>query len=160
MTSDLPRRIDAVAKRSNEAQLQAEHTFARAVEARRPVLGGLFDAAREIARRNGATLGGHPFCFAGPDAKPKHDATLGVFVARVFEASFEGCPGHSIFGLTLEIDHYQQVTSCYYGAAALEDTRDIVSVFVAWLDGMWLCYPPETPTIAEVVTLTPAVAEP
>jgi hypothetical protein len=159
MIDDLSRRIDAVAKRSNEAQLQAEHTFAKAMEARRSVLQSLFDVGKEIERRNGATLGGHPFCFIGPDTKPKHDPALGVFVARVFEASFEGCPGHSTFGLDLEIDHYQQVTACYIGAASLVDTRDIVGQFVAWLDEFWLCFPAEAVTVApqpEVVELSAA----
>jgi hypothetical protein len=160
MADTLSRRIDAVARRSNEARQQAEHTFARAMEVRRSLLGGLFDAAREIERRQGATLAGHPFCFIGPDVQPKHDPALGVFVARVFEASFEGCPGNSIFGLSLEIDHYQQVTSCYFGAAALEDTRDIVGVFVAWLEEMWLCFPPEAVAPAPVSALVPAVADP
>jgi hypothetical protein len=160
MTDNLSRRIDAVARRSNEARQQAEHTFTRALEARRSVLGGLFDAAKEIERKGGATLEGHPFCFLEPDAKPKHDAATGVFVARVFEASFEGCPGNSIFGLSLEIDHYQQVTSCYLGAAALVDTRDIIGAFVAWLDEMWLCYPPEAVAAAPESTLDPVVADP
>ena len=160
MNESLSRRIDAVARRSREAQLQAEFTFARAMEARRSTLAGLFDAAREIQRKNGVTLGGHPFCFLGPDDRPTHQPALGVFVARVFEASFEGCPGNSTFGLSLEIDHYQQVTSCYLGAAALEDTRNIVGLFVAWLDEMWLCYPPETDIDACEPTPAPAIAQP
>jgi hypothetical protein len=141
MGDELSRRINAVAKRSNEAQQQAEHTYAKALEARRVVLAELFDAANEIERRQGATLGGHAFRFAGPDAKPIYDADIAVFVARVFEASFEGCPGNSTFGLNLEIDHYLQITLCYLGAAALVDTRDLVGQFVAWLDEFWLCFP-------------------
>jgi hypothetical protein len=159
MTDNVSRRIDAVARRSNEARQRAEFTFARAMEARRAVLVPLFEAAKDIQRKHGATLEGHPFCFIGPDAAPKHDAAIGVFVARVFEASFDGCPGNSTFGLNLEIDHYQQVTSCYLGAAALEDTRDIIRAFVAWLEEMWLCFPPEAMTPEAVSTLDPVVAD-
>ena len=64
-------------------------SFAKALEARRSVLGDLFEAAKGIERRHGATLGGHRFRFLGPDARPKHDTAVGLFVARVFEASFE-----------------------------------------------------------------------
>jgi hypothetical protein len=124
MGDDLSRRIDAVAQRSYETQRQAEYTFAKAMEARSSVLGGLFQVATEIERKNGATLGGHKFRFVGPDTKPKLDPAIDVFVARVFDASFEGCPGNSSFGLHFEIDHYQHVTACYLGAAALVDTRD------------------------------------
>jgi hypothetical protein len=159
MADDLSRRIDAVARRSREAQLQAEHTFAKAMEIRRPILGSLFEAATEIERRKGATLGGHPFCFIGPDPKPKHDPALGVFVARVFEASFEGCPGHNTFGLLLEIDHYQQVTACYLGAASLVDTRDIVGQFVAWIDEFWLCFPSQAEAAAPALETASAGAE-
>lgn len=161
MTNDLARRIEAVARRSRAAQQQAEAAFDRAVEARRPVLGKLLDAAAAIVEAQGATLGGHPFCFLGPDARPTYDPHLGVFVGRVLEASFDGCPGNSTFGLSLEIDHYQQVTSCYSGAAALEDTRDVVGIFVAWLDEMWLCYPmKEAMTVSAEPVPAPADADP
>jgi hypothetical protein len=148
MSDDLSRRIDAIAQRSYEAQRQAEYTFAKAMEARNSVLGGLFRVATEIERKNGATLAGHKFRFVGPDTKPKLDPAIDVFVARVFEASFEGCPGNSSFGLHFEIDHYQHVTACYLGAAALVDTRDIVGQFVAWLEEFWFCFPTEEVTAA------------
>jgi hypothetical protein len=145
MAANLLDRIAGVAGQSDRAQEAAQHAFDGFINMHRNLIEALDVAAREIKDQKGETLAGHKFSYTGRDQSPTYDPASGLFVARIFEAQFDGSlKPNSTFDLGVSIDSNQQVTLRCLGGAnplKLDSHQTHVDQFVNWLRDMRFHYP-------------------
>ncbi len=140
-------RVFNIGALNEQAMKKAQGNLNTYMNAHGAGLRALSDAARAISGRKGATLAGHRFSYV-ESLRPVHDPARGVFVGRLFEATFIGSlAAESTFGVSVDIDENEQVTPHYSGAARPPDPDKRLTIedqFVRWLQDMRLHFPDPT----------------